>query len=304
MAAIIGKLVTGYNFLFTELADTRTRDWILVSKPYQGLSLLVLYFMFVFKWGPKWIKKREPFNLNTVLICYNAFQVAACGYLFVNGLDIWIRKYKYICQPVDSSDSPDAIKMAKLVHLYFLLKCLDLLDTVFFVLRKKITHITFLHVYHHAGMVALVWAAITYYPGGHGTMVGLINSFVHIIMYSYYLLTVLIPSLKGSIWWKKYVTQLQILQFFHNVLHFGTIVFIPNCGYPNWIAGVFLPQNIFMLILFLDFYVKTYVRKPKQPSNRIENKQDLNEKPSPVTEFQELVSRKGGMERSALNHRT
>ncbi len=33
------------------------------------------------------------------------------------------------------------------------------------VLRKKNTHVSFLHVYHHAGMSALAWGAAKYYPG-------------------------------------------------------------------------------------------------------------------------------------------
>lgn len=43
-------------------------------------------------------------------------------------------------------------------------KILDFLQ-VFMVLRKKQSHVTFLHVYHHAGMVPLSWAAVNYYPG-------------------------------------------------------------------------------------------------------------------------------------------
>lgn len=41
------------------------------------------------------------------------------------------------------------------------------------------------------------------------------------------------------------------------------LLFWPDCEYPRWTAGLFLPQNLFMLILFIDFYIKTYVRKPK-----------------------------------------
>lgn len=41
------------------------------------------------------------------------------------------------------------------------------------------------------------------------------------------------------------------------------LVFMPNCEYPRWVAAVFLPQNLFMLILFLDFYIKTYIKKPQ-----------------------------------------
>ncbi|XP_022128975.2 elongation of very long chain fatty acids protein-like isoform X2 [Pieris rapae] len=235
------------------------------------------------KWGPKCMEKRKPFNLERILIAYNALQVILCSYVFVTGVQIW-SNYKLICEPTDFSNSESGLKAAEAVYCYFLLKVLDLLDTVFFVLRKKFNQISFLHVYHHTGMVVLTWACTAYYPGGHGTMVGLLNSFVHAIMYSYYLLTVAVPSLKGSLWWKKYITQLQILQFLIMVLHMGCIVFIPDCAYPRWISAVFLPQNFFMLILFVDFYIKTYIKQSKT-----ESKEEKVEKNIEHTEIQRLI---------------
>ncbi|KAI5643774.1 GNS1/SUR4 family domain-containing protein [Phthorimaea operculella] len=279
MAAIIGKAWQGYHLLFEELPDPRTKSWFLVAKPYQGLTLLALYLMFVLKWGPAWMKNRKPFNLDKILIVYNAGQVVACMYLFVMSLwYAWGWDYKWICEPVDFSNNPRALKVASLVNFYYLLKVVDLMDTVFFVLRKKFNQVTFLHVYHHTGMVMLIWGAVTYYPGGHGTFIGVINAFVHVIMYSYYLLTVAMPSVKNSLWWKKYITQLQILQFLWCVLHMLVIVFRPDCGYPRWVSAVFLPQNFFMLILFIDFYIKTYIKKPQAQAKALAAAKDNDDK--------------------------
>ena len=43
-------------------------------------------------------------------------------------------------------------------------------------------------------------------------MIGLINSFVHIIMYTYYLLSALGPTVQKYLWWKKYLTTLQMVR--------------------------------------------------------------------------------------------
>lgn len=40
---------------------------------------------------------------------------------------------------------------------------------------------------------------------------GLINSFVHIVMYTYYLLAALLPQYQKYLWWKKYITTLQMV---------------------------------------------------------------------------------------------
>lgn len=49
------------------------------------------------------------------------------------------------------------------------------------------------------------------YTGSHGTLLGVINSFVHVIMYSYYFMTSYRPELKNSLWWKKHITQIQLV---------------------------------------------------------------------------------------------
>lgn len=100
---------------------------------------------------------------------------------------------------------------ARGVYVYFLAKISELLDTVFFVLRKRDRQVTFLHLYHHTVMPMISWGTTKYYPGGHGTFIGLINSFVHIIMYAYYLLSALGPQMQKYLWWKKYITNMQMV---------------------------------------------------------------------------------------------
>lgn len=38
---------------------------------------------------------------------------------------------------------------------------------VFFVLRKKQNQVSFLHVYHHFGMVAVAWGMVKWVPGNN-----------------------------------------------------------------------------------------------------------------------------------------
>lgn len=94
---------------------------------------------------------------------------------------------------------------------YFLCKIVELLDTVFFILRKKEKQVSFLHLYHHAMMPICSWIGVKFLPGGHGTLLGLINSFIHIIMYSYYFLAALGPQFQKYLWWKKYLTVMQMV---------------------------------------------------------------------------------------------
>ena len=62
----------------------------------------------------------------------------------------WFKDYSFICQPVDYSNKPDAMIIAKTSYFYYLVKFLEFTDTFFFVLRKKTNQITNLHVIHHS----------------------------------------------------------------------------------------------------------------------------------------------------------
>lgn len=85
---------------------------------------------------------------------------------------------------------------------------------IFFVLRKKDRQITFLHMYHHTVMPMISWGAAKYYPGGHGSFIGMINSFVHVIMYTYYMMAAMGPQFQKYLWWKKYITTLQLVYLY------------------------------------------------------------------------------------------
>lgn len=55
--------------------------------------------------------------------------------------------------------------MARAVWLYYMCKITELLDTVFFVLRKKQNQISFLHLYHHTLMPICGFIGIKYFAG-------------------------------------------------------------------------------------------------------------------------------------------
>lgn len=98
-------------------------------------------------------------------------------------------------------------------YLYYILKVYDLLDTLFFVLRKKTSHISFLHVYHHFFVTLVAFVTLKFVPGGQLVFLGLANTAVHAVMYFYYFITAWNPTLKQSLWWKKHITQLQLVRY-------------------------------------------------------------------------------------------
>ncbi|KAG5879393.1 hypothetical protein JTB14_016738 [Gonioctena quinquepunctata] len=100
-----------YDFLFTELVDPRTNTWFMISDPALPLTIIILYLLFVLKWGPEMMKNRKPYEFRHILILYNFSQVLLSLWFFVESLDgAWFLKYSWICEPVDFSYSPQALR--------------------------------------------------------------------------------------------------------------------------------------------------------------------------------------------------
>lgn len=136
-------------------------------------------------------------------------------------------------------------------------RIIDLFDTVFFVLRKKQSHVTFLHVYHHISVVAILWTASKYFQGLEFGIVGLVNIFVHMIMYFYYLVAALGPRFKKYLWWKRYLTSMQITQFVVVLLYMTASLWLA-CDFKNYVVYVIMAESIINLVLFMNFYMKAY----------------------------------------------
>lgn len=105
-----------------------------------------------------------------------------------------------------------------------------------------------------------VWFGVRFTPGGHSTFFGLLNTFVHIFMYTYYTLAAMGPKYQKFLWWKRYMTALQMLQFILVMIHSFQLLFI-DCNYPRafvwWIGG----HAVMFLFLFADFYRSTYSKR-------------------------------------------
>ncbi|XP_046663615.1 elongation of very long chain fatty acids protein AAEL008004-like [Homalodisca vitripennis] len=267
MAAIVRSFVSGYRFLLDEYADSRVNDFPLMGSPVPILVVILAYHYFVSTLGPRLMKDRPPLDMYYPMLLYNFLQIVINGVFVYKALIIvWLpKRYSFVCEPVDYSDNPVALEIAWYTWLYFIVKVLDLLDTVFMVLRKKDKQVTFLHKYHHIGMVITGWVATKYVAGGHSVFFGTVNSLVHTIMYCYYQVMLVKPEYKKDIWWKKHITEIQLVQFIVTTMHGLAALFNTNCGYPKYLLAFFIPQDVFMFFLFIDFYRKTYwSRKSKE----------------------------------------
>ena len=82
-------------------------------------------------------------------------------------------------------------------------------------------------------------------------------------MYLYYLLAACGPQVQKYLWWKKYLTTLQLVQFVLVFLHaLQPIMF--TCDYPIAASLMFAFTGVQYFFLFMAFYKKAYSSKPSE----------------------------------------
>ncbi|XP_026525669.1 elongation of very long chain fatty acids protein 2 [Notechis scutatus] len=243
--------------------DPRVRGWLMLDSYLPTFALTILYLLFIWL-GTMFMKNRPALSLRGLLIVYNFGVTVLSFYMLIELiLATWEGNYNLQCQNLISAGETD-IRVAQVLWWYYFSKVIEFADTVFFVLRKKNNQITFLHVYHHATMFNIWWCVMNWIPCGQSFFGPTLNSFIHILMYSYYGLSV-IPSMRKYLWWKKYLTQAQLIQFLLTITHTLSAAVKP-CGFP---FGCLIFQVSYMatlVVLFINFYVKTY-RKATSKAN-------------------------------------
>ncbi|XP_020808437.1 elongation of very long chain fatty acids protein AAEL008004 [Drosophila serrata] len=252
----------GWRDLMDNKSDPRTRDYPLMSSPFPTIAISLTYAYIVKVLGPKLMENRKPFELRKVLIVYNALQVAFSAWLFYEScLGGWLNGYNLRCEPVDYSYSPKAIRTAEGCWWYYFSKFTEFFDTFFFVMRKRYDQVSTLHVIHHGIMPVSVWWGVKFTPGGHSTFFGFLNTFVHIIMYAYYMLAAMGPKVQRYLWWKKYLTVLQMIQFVLVMVHSFQLFFKNDCNYPIGFAYFIGAHAVMFYFLFSNFYKRAYVKR-------------------------------------------
>ncbi|XP_076307289.1 very long chain fatty acid elongase 4-like isoform X1 [Tachypleus tridentatus] len=258
MSGLFQKLLDTYRYALSQ-GDPRTEDWFFMDS-FVPTAIIMGSYVVLIVIGLQVMKNRKPWTLRSVLVPYNLFlvllSVYLCHQIFHSAIE---SKYNIICQGVEKTSHPRVIRMASLMWWFHISKILELMDTMFLILRKKNSQVTFLHCYHHFTMVCNTWLSVKYAPGGQNFFIALLNSFVHVIMYSYYGLAALGPHMQKHLWWKRHLTHLQLIQFFAMSAHILSGV-INDCGYPIWYGTMQLCYVISLIILFTNFYMKAYLQ--------------------------------------------
>ncbi|XP_013134483.1 PREDICTED: elongation of very long chain fatty acids protein 4-like isoform X2 [Papilio polytes] len=235
--------------------------WTLAQTLTAAGSISVLYLLIVIKFLPSYMKNRKPYNLKSIIFLYNVVQVLLSAYNFYLFVAHTLQYGLFPSKCWYEANMPMMKSILEPIMWYFIAKHLDLLDTIFFVLRKKFNQVTFLHVYHHFVMATWGWIYYIYFPTDIYLFVAMINCFVHVIMYTYYALACLGPEYAKYIWWKKYLTTLQLTQFLLIICYLVYQNKTSPCSSSDLRHWYGVGSIAIFFILFMNFYIRSYFTK-------------------------------------------
>ncbi|RDB28889.1 putative elongation of fatty acids protein 1 [Hypsizygus marmoreus] len=238
------------------------------------LATLAAYLAVIFG-TQAFMKNKQPHKLTPLFQTHNVILSSGSLLLLVLMLEeilpiMWTDGiFSALC--AEKSWTP-RMEFYYMVNYFF--KYLELLDTVFLAFKKK--PLQFLHVFHHSATALLCYSQLNGRTSISWAVI-VLNLAVHVVMYYYYYAT----AGGAKIWWKKYLTAMQITQFVIDLVlvYCGTYShmaahYLPDLPHVGDCAGS-EPAALFgcglltsYLGLFINFYFQTYkkptaVHKPK-----------------------------------------
>ena len=111
-----------------DLRDPRVDSWPLMSSIWPTTLICVAYVYVVKVLGPRFMEKREPYNIKRIMIVYNLFQTIFSGCMSKESWRLYVTgDYSWQCEPVDYSDTVESNRVLVLGWWYFISKFIDLL---------------------------------------------------------------------------------------------------------------------------------------------------------------------------------
>jgi len=235
-------------------------------QPIIPITAAIVYLAFLYIY-PRYV--RLTFNPKYLMLLHNVFLSVFSAVIFVGMVHALISRlisgyttYDLFCDPQWRHHTGS---VGFWLYLFYLSKIYEFLDTVFTVLKGKKP--TFLHVSHH--VMTLFNAYIGVVLGVSCHWIGhLSNTLIHTFMYYYYA----VNMLGYHVWWKKYLTAVQIIQFWitlGSLQIWGAFHFFGEGCSGTWYTYLYTTLvHIAFHVMFTNFYRESYTQKKSAAASK------------------------------------
>jgi len=252
--------------LRNEVQDPFSTVWL--SPP----IIFTAMYLWMIRVGKKYMHTRKPqTNLFEIVAVYNGCQAVWNIWIFYR---FFIAIY-YSDPPMtwwgnegnEYKRSKDQYTLSFLIWVHYNTRYVELIDTLFIIVRKQWSKMTRLHVTIRI-VLLWCWFLVCRYGGGGDSYFGaMAHSFTQIFTYGYYLCTLFnLPCP-----WKQAVVSMHITQFIVCAIH--AIYVLAYVNYNPWLPLLQLVVMLMMLVLFTDFHYQTNQNDPKEETAKVSDKE-------------------------------
>ncbi|CAE8735467.1 unnamed protein product, partial [Polarella glacialis] len=214
--------------------------------------LVTAGYIFVVFIGARLMERRPPIQRRVFeyMLVYNSAQVVLNLWLAVSlWSEAWNLGYRTPWgNELDTSERGHSLGM--LLWIQYHCRQLDLLDTIFMVLRKKFHRITRLHIYLRLVHMWGWFFVCKFACGGDSYFPAAVNSTCQVLVYLYYAVSIAtqqgVPFIR-----KARVTEVQLFQFVLCAAH--AVYIIVRGTLPRALASLNLFVMVSSLALYVDF---------------------------------------------------
>eukprot|EP01064_Diplonema_japonicum_P028232 TRINITY_DN427_c0_g5_i1.p1 TRINITY_DN427_c0_g5~~TRINITY_DN427_c0_g5_i1.p1 ORF type:complete len:268 (+),score=59.63 TRINITY_DN427_c0_g5_i1:52-855(+) len=251
---VVGTLLEQSSFVYNNLDWQELREEVVQSE--------VLYLTLLFLVGKAVLPKLEDTTrrayLTPFLKVYNLCMVlySAGSFIAMHQALTEVKMYSNDCTAAFAHPLFETT-----ARIFYYSKFFEFIDSFGLVMAGK--RVSFLQTWHHFGAPWDMWLFVTAKHEGLYIFVYL-NSFVHTIMYAYYLLTLMKIPFPA----KPLITVMQIVQFhlgFYLIWWYKDIKCYTDS--PRLMFG-WIFNHVYVggvLLLFINFSIWTYICTPKKP---------------------------------------
>jgi elongation of very long chain fatty acids protein 6 len=233
------------------------------------LSFLIsfIYILTIYGLG-LFMVNRQEFKLRIILILWNA----ALAIFSILGAYRTLPEFSYILATKGFKYSVCVETYSHGVTgfwswMFTLSKPLELIDTIFLLLRKR--EVIFLHWYHHSTVLLFAWYSMSDYPAT-GRWFATINYSIHAIMYTYYTIMAL-KIVRMPKWISIMITGSQIVQMIigvyvnHKAYQYKQSGESCSVTYFNIYTAQLMYASYFYL--FFRFFLDKYINSKQKIEN-------------------------------------
>lgn len=186
---------------------------------------------------------------------YNMVQVMLCSYMCIEaGVKAYQNNYTLTpCEPFNHENPP----IGFILYVFYISKILDFFDTIFIILEKRWSQLSFLHVYHHFSIFLIYWLNMNVGYDGDVYLTIVLNGLIHTIMYTYYFVSLHTKEIP----WKSALTLSQMVQFVVMNSQALYLIYTDCRSYPINVVYFYFYYILSLLFLFAQFFLVSYVFK-------------------------------------------